>query len=256
MIEQKGPGLPQAACRRLSSSIYLQACAPALPPVWQACPGPSSLPSSLHLSPALSPLPPRLLCSVHWFLFLCLCAYDLYLWVFLFYSKTVCVLLLCPFVFVHDSECCWLFAVHVALWENGVTAWHILLKTEQGGPDINLSGQVFSLLGFFLGSVSRIALWLIAEWFNLCFLFLMSPHNGPHSLSFCLPWAVLCSSLSALSSGEVYQDKTKQLEPSAPLLLWLALTCGWPFWLECCALFSAAFHKVHWRYAVKRQGWM
>lgn len=151
MIEQKGPGLPQAACRRLSSSIYLQACAPALPPVWQACPGPSSLPSSLHLSPALSTLPPRLLCSVHWFLFLCLCAYDLYLWVFSFFllQNCVCVLLLCPFVFVHDSECCWLFAVHVALWENGVTAWHILLKTEQGGPDINLSGQVFSLLGFF-----------------------------------------------------------------------------------------------------------
>lgn len=57
MIEQKGPGLPQAACRRLSSSIYLQACAPALPPVWQACPGASSLPSFFQSPPFFSPLP-------------------------------------------------------------------------------------------------------------------------------------------------------------------------------------------------------
>lgn len=36
----------------------------------------------------------------------------------------------------------------------------------------------------------------------------MFPHNWPRSLCFFLPWASLCSSLSAMSSGEVYRDKT------------------------------------------------
>lgn len=138
MIEQKGPGLPQAACRHLSSSIYLQACAPALPPVWQACPGPSSLPSSLHLSPALSTLPPRLLCSVHWFLFLCLCAYDLYLWVFsFFFTPKLCVcvvavsICVCAWLWMLLALCCtcsplrkWCHSVAYSLKDRTRRAWH------------------------------------------------------------------------------------------------------------------------------------
>lgn len=147
MIEQKGPGLPQAACRRLSSSIYLQACAPALPSVWQACPDASSLPSSVSLPPPLSfSFSISALCAGSFFFLIFVRTYNLYLWGTLLQTCVQCVFVLlpCPFEFVHDGEGCSLLAVHVALWENSVKAWHILLKTGQGGHDMNLSGQDFS----------------------------------------------------------------------------------------------------------------
>lgn len=138
MIEQKGPGLPQAACRRLSSSIYLQACAPALPPVWQACPGPSSFPSSLHLSPALSPLPPRLLCSVHWFLFLSMYVLTIFtsgVYLFFLLQNCECVvavsICVCAWLWMLLALCCtcsplrkWCHSVAYSLKDRTRRAWH------------------------------------------------------------------------------------------------------------------------------------
>lgn len=170
MIEQKGPGLPQAACRRLSSSIYLQACAPALPPVWQACPDASSLPSCLSLSPPFS------------FSFsisaLCTGSFS-YLYVHLqslalgSFTPNLCVCVhVVPFEFVHDCKGCSLLAVHAALWENSVKAWHILLKTGRGGARHESFRSGFSRV------VVRPGLWVLC-----CSL----PHHWMVSSLFLLP---------------------------------------------------------------------
>lgn len=196
MIEQKGPGLPQAACRRLSSSIYLQACAPALPPVWQACPGASSFPSSFQLSPLFS--------SSSSF---CICSFS-YLSVFvistsgIFYSKPVSVHVCVCVAAVSIWVCACMVENNAGSWlymdpceENRITVWCILLKTGQGGLGRTATGQdcFFSL--FFEFCVTHLL---------ICFLFPMFPHNRPHSRL----RALICFFISALSSDDVYKDKT------------------------------------------------
>lgn len=172
MIEQKGPGSPQAACRQLSSSIYLQACAPALPPVWQACPGASSFPSHLPLF--------LLLFSLHWFFFLSLympaiCTSGV------FYSKTVCA---CVYVVaVSIWVCAWLWmllalgstCIPLRKWYHSVV-YSFKDRTKRAWHKSFRSGLVFF---FFPSSVFCVALCFITEWFNLCFLFLMFLYNRP-----------------------------------------------------------------------------